>query len=308
MTTGSGYRYLGGSSVWFPLIALFGLGLLVGILLKWWAQKTRVYSGTLFKLCHRPRSNDLVWIAAFNQCTAQLPSTYGPEILPSLLYLLHPHHTPAGSILTVTSSDRRSTIADHRDAWKFSFHLPSCSLCPEIPPPDMGGIVWHDGCYNFALCLHDERVPGEFAHRFAQACGSSLPAEASVSSPVSAASPVAQRDASSRASSPPMPADRGVNPPRSSLRVSGHTNANARPLLPPSPSPSPSPTSRSSPIHIPSSPDSDSDAPSPANNSNWQIPSWAKPAAVEQAARAQEVATALFSSSWLSHAVCRVRG
>jgi hypothetical protein len=80
---------LGGSSVWFPLIALFGLGLFVGILLKWWAQKTRVYSGTLFKLCHRPRSSDLVWIAAFNQCTAQLPSTFGPAILPSLLDLLH---------------------------------------------------------------------------------------------------------------------------------------------------------------------------------------------------------------------------
>ena len=52
-------------------------------------KNSRLQRHVVFKLCHRPRSTDLVWIAAFNQCTAQLPSTFGPAILPSLLDLLH---------------------------------------------------------------------------------------------------------------------------------------------------------------------------------------------------------------------------
>jgi hypothetical protein len=70
-------HYLGAAALWSPVLCLFGLGLFSGILLRWWAQRTRVYIGTFFKLCHRPRSSDLVWIAAFNQCTVQLPVGYG---------------------------------------------------------------------------------------------------------------------------------------------------------------------------------------------------------------------------------------
>jgi hypothetical protein len=81
--------YFGASKLWLPALCLFGLGLFFGIVLRWWAQRTRVYIGTLFKLCHRPRSSDLVWIASFNQCTAQLPITYGRPPPP-----LTPPHTP----------------------------------------------------------------------------------------------------------------------------------------------------------------------------------------------------------------------
>jgi len=135
MTTGSGYRFLGGSSVWFPLIALFGLGLLVGILLKWWAQKTRIYSGTLFKLCHRPRSNDLVWIAAFNQCTAQLPSTYGPDILPSLLHLLHPLtplQAPFSQLRRPTAAAPSSTTATPGNSPSIYPLAPSAPKSPRL--------------------------------------------------------------------------------------------------------------------------------------------------------------------------------
>ena len=70
------------TAFWFHAYCLLGLGLLVGVLLRLLAQKTRVYTGTLYKLCHRPCSSELVWIAAFNQSTVQLPLTYGIFILP----------------------------------------------------------------------------------------------------------------------------------------------------------------------------------------------------------------------------------
>jgi hypothetical protein len=89
----------GAFALWLPVLCLFGLGLLAGILLRWWAQTTRVYSGTLFKLCHQARSSDLVWVAAFNQCTAQLPMTFGPALLspppPTTPYHPLPPPTPS---------------------------------------------------------------------------------------------------------------------------------------------------------------------------------------------------------------------
>ena len=135
------------SAFWFHAYCLLGLGLLVGVLLRLLAQKTCVYTGTLFKLCHRPRSSELVWIVAFNQSTSQLPLTYGIFIFPPHCRFIR-SETPSGCQLTITSCDRRSTISDGRDAVKFTFHLPSCSRCPDIPPPEMDGIVWGDGSYT----------------------------------------------------------------------------------------------------------------------------------------------------------------
>jgi hypothetical protein len=172
--------------------------------------------------------------------------------------------------------------------------------------------VWSDGCYTFALCLHDEPVPGEFALRFARSCGPPSSAGEDCPSHSSAAAAAGgQRTLASRASSPPpAPALSSVHPPRSSWDGASSTSV-GHPLHQPSLSPSPAPSSSpsSSPVRIPSSPDSDSDAPSPANASNWRMPSWARSAALEQAARAQEVAVVAQAFALLaSHAAGRVRG
>ena len=284
-----GFDYFNVSALWFPVYCLFGAGLVVGILLRWWAQRTRVYSGALFKLCHRPRTGDLVWIAVFNECTAQIPLAQGPLL--SSPTPPPPPHPPAGSRLIITSTDRRSTIIDGRDAVKFSFCLPSCSFCPDIPPPELGGIVWSDGTYSFALCLLNEPVHGEFAHRFVRACGGSSSAEnSSPSTPAAAAAAGGLQAATSRTASPPplptsAPVLSSVNLPRGSWGTAARSSAGRSK---PQPSPSPSP----SPVRIPSSPDSDSDAPSPSHASHWHLPAWAQSGAVEQAARAQEVAAA----------------
>jgi hypothetical protein len=268
------FGFSDGSALWYAVFCMIGFGLLFGILLRWFVQRNRIYRGSFYQLCQRPRSTDLIWVAAFNECEARFHSTNGdaPFLLTPLSF-----DGPSGSKLTIASTDRRSTIVDGRDAVAFSFYLPSCSLCSDIPPPELGGVVWSDGAYNFTFCFHNEPVHGEFASRFARSCRRSAPFELTAL-PVSsaAAAAVGPHAAATRASSPPPVASlSSIILPRKSVSLAGALRTSTVPSLSPPP------------ILIPSSPDSDSDASSGA--SNWQVPSWAASAAVERAARAQEV-------------------
>ena len=118
------------SAFWFHAYCLLGLGLLVGVLLRLLAQKTRVYTGTLYKLCHRPRSSELVWIAAFNQSTVQLPLTYGIFIFPPHCRFIRSEKPPQAPN---SPSHHVTVAAQSATAVTLSNSPSTCPLAPGAP-------------------------------------------------------------------------------------------------------------------------------------------------------------------------------